>query len=367
MRGGVLLAVAVLAWLVAIVAWVGNDPQLDQAWGPFSTYNTSPDGMSLAFAYLMARHGAPESSPANVRRLVRDVSREPLPSAATIFKIGPRPDDTRTTLLSAGEEGWIRSGGRLVIGLTAPYAGLATRSGDCTPFRSVFPISPPLPEIDSPNCRSLAGAALRRFHSLVINDHGPVVARWPLGTGEVIAFSMPEAISNQFLDRPGNLELLERLAGSGRTVLFDETAHGIAEGSTVWHLLTEDWRLGPAMVLLGGAAVASFWRRAKRVGPPERPERDVRSEAVDLVQSLGQLYDRSVNRGESLRLYYQGLVRAVHERTGLSGEPLERLVRKRTKGYDPRPRSKDVSREEFQRMLAILNQAYETVGYANTR
>jgi hypothetical protein len=360
LRGAVLLAIAILAWLAAIVAFVGNDPELDEAYGPFSTYNTSPGGMSQAFAYLGARSGT-------VRRLVEDVSREPLPAAATIFKIAPLPDDERQNLLSAGEEEWIRSGGRLVIGLTAPYGGLATRSDTCTPSRAVFPITPPLPRVDSPHCRSLGGAALQRFHSLVINDHGSVLARWPLGTGEVIAFSMPEALSNQYLDRLGNLELLERLAGTGRTVLFDETAHGIAEQSSVWELLVEDWRLGPAMILLAAAAVALFWRRSKRVGPPERPERDIRSEAVDLVQSLGQLYDRSVDREEALRLYYQGLVRAVHERTRLSGEPLERLVRDRTRGYDPRPKPKDITREEFQRMLAILNQAYETVGYANTR
>jgi hypothetical protein len=205
-----------------------------------------------------------------------------------------------------------------------------------------------------------------RFHSLINNDAGPVLARWPLGAGEVLAFSMPEVLANEYIDRTGNLALLDRLAGRG-AVYFDEMAHGMVRDSSLWAMLIDDWRLGPAMVLLAAAALASFWRRAKPTGPPERSERDERSEAVDLVQSLGQLYDRSVDREEALRLYYQGLVRAVHARTGLSGEALDRLVRQRTEGFDPQPRYKDISREEFRRMLAILNHAYETVGYANTR
>jgi hypothetical protein len=160
--------------------------------------------------------------------------------------------------------------------------------------------------------------------------------------------------------------LLERLSGNG-AVYFDETMHGIAQEGSIWELLVEQWRLGPALAILAAAVLAAFWRKSRATGGPERGDRDVRSDAVELVQSLGQLYDRAVDREESLRLYYQALVRAVHARTGLSGDALDRLVRERTRGYDPRPRFQDISREEFQRMLHILNHAYETVGYANTR
>jgi hypothetical protein len=143
--------------------------------------------------------------------------------------------------------------------------------------------------------------------------------------------------------------------------------HGIEEETSIWDLLLVDWRLGPALFILGLAACVWFWRRVRPTGEPERDARDTRSEAVDLVQSMGQLYDRALDREESLRVYYQGLLRAVHARTHLTGEALERLVRARTQGYDPAPRFQDITREEFQRMLKILNDAYETVGYANTR
>lgn len=394
MRGAWLaLAVAVLASCTAVVSWVGNDPRLSDTYGAFSTYNTSPSGLSQAYAYLAARRAEP-----NVRRLVREIAAERAPAAATIFRIGaaavplePVPDREEDEsaeddpkkegspakpaakpralekLIGGDEEAWVRSGGRLVIGFATAYADLEADPVACGSYRSVFPVDPPLPGPDSPICRSLTGGGMRRFHSLVSTEHGPVLARWPLGAGDVIAFSMPHAFVNGEIDRGRNLELLERLAGENRVVYFDEMALGIGRQSSMWDLLVVDWRLGPAMVLLAAAAVASFWRRAKQAGPPERPDRDVRSEAIDLVQSLGQLYDRSVTRDQALRLYYQALARAVHARTGLSGDALDLAVRERARGYDPRPNLKEMSREEFQRKLAILNHAYETVGYANNR
>lgn len=394
------MVLVVAVWLAALVAWIDRDPRFSEtAYDAFSSYNTSAGGVSQAFGYLAATHRG-------ARRLMRDIGLERPPRNATIFRIGsagvarwfdlealdekkPEKDEKKEndekkkpgkkakkeerktkpvdSLIGDSEDAWIRSGGRLVIVPAAELAQIRIDPGKCSEDRQVFPIDPPLPKIDVPNCHSFSGAGLQRFHSLLINDSGPLLVRRQLGAGEVIVFSMPEALSNEHLGRSGNLAFLEWLAGSGRPVYFDETVHGIEEESSLWDLLVGEWRLGPALVVLAMAAMAAFWRKARATGLPERIEADVRSEAVDLVQSLGQLYDRAVDREESLRLYYQGLVRAVHARTGLTGEALERLVRSRTEGYDPKPTFHDISREEFQRLLKILNHAYETVGYANTR
>jgi hypothetical protein len=384
-----LIAAALLAWFVALAVWIGDDPGLaEAAYDDFSTYNTANGGLSHAFGYLRATHRGSG-------RLMRDVVTERPPDNATIFRIGdpgaPRwqrveekkaeekKDDKKTgakkkpepkhieSLIDESEEAWIRRGGRLVIAPAADTAEIRVVGGVCSDLRRVFPIDPPLPAVDAPRCATLSGPGLQRFHSLLTNDSGPVLVRRQLGAGEILVFSMPSALANELLGHGGNLAMLERLAGSGRPVLFDETMHGIEIESSLWDLLAGEWRLGPAFVVLALAALAAFWRKARATGLPERDEADVRSEAVDLVQSLGQLYDRAVDREEALRLYYQGLVRAVHARTGLKGEALERLVRSRTEGYDPKPRYQDISREEFQRALKILNHAYETVGYADTR
>ena len=385
-----IVVIAALLWFVILGAWIGEDPELSAtAYDALSSYNTSAGGVSQAFGYLALRYGG-------VRRIVRNMALEQPPRNATILRIGAvrlpafmelekeskrgskkekqKKEEEKKKLakraeklLDDSEEAWVRAGGRLVIAPSGEYLQIQLDPGTCSDYRQVFPTDPPLPRIDVPNCHSMSGAGLQRFHSLLINDSGPVLARWPLGAGEVIVFSLPEALSNEYVGRSNNLVLLDWLAGSGRPVYFDETIHGIEMESSVWDLLVTGWGLGPAMVILAAAALAAFWRKARATGPPERAEREIRSEAVDLVQSLGQLYDRAVDREESLRLYYQALVRTVHARTGLTGEALDRLVRRRTEGYDPRPRFKDITREDFQRMLKILNHAYETVGYANTR
>ena len=387
-----IVGTAIAAFFIAFASWIGDDPRLaGHEYDAFSSYNTSPGGMSQAFGYLAARRPG-------VSRLIRSVAFERPPHDAIILRFGServpvyvekKKDEEKKEpppkkpgkhepkeesvfkgvdkMLADDEEAWVRAGGRLLIAPSADFQQLHLEPEKCVALRPVFPIDPPLPRIDVPDCHTMSGAALQRFHSLVNGSGGPVIARWPLGAGDVILFSAPEAFSNEYLGKGGNLALLESFAADRRAVYFDETIHGIEDESTMWDLLVGEWRLGPAISILAIAALFSFWRKTRPTGPPERADRDVRSEAVDLVQSMGQLYDRAVDREESLRLYYQALVRAVHARTGLSGEPLERLVRERTEGYDPRPKFKDISTVEFQRMLKILNHAYETVGYAITR
>jgi hypothetical protein len=367
--------IAIAAWALAGTAWMARDPRLAaSAYDLFSTYNTSPAGMSQAYAYLRMRRS-------DAGRLLDGIEQQKLSSTATLFRIDPRPgvveaenDDEKKeesapresrALLDAVDEAWVRSGGRLVVGLTETHRRATVVSADCGTQRVVFPLSPPVPEIDVPNCRVLGGTELQQYHALVLNDAAPALARAAIGRGEVILFSLPEALANEHLSK--NLELLEWLAGRSRPVYFDETVHGLRRAGTLADLLIAEWRLGPALFLLALAALAHVWRRARRIGAPDPPEPDVRTEAADLVDSVALLYDRAVDHAGALRLYYQSLVRAVHARTGLTGEALERAVRERTAGYDPRPRHDDLSRDEFQRMLKILNRAYETVGYANTR
>ena len=379
------LVIAIVASIAVLSAWVANDPLLSEGgFEAFSSYNTSPGGLSQAFAYLETKHHG-------AHRLERDIAREKVPSDAVVLRVGSvfatqpvviekiekkkskkkeKPKiETKVlvNLLSDEDEAWVRSGGRLIIAPSANVADIVLNAQTCSKYHDVYPVEPPLPAPSLDTCHSLGGSGLQRFHSLITNDDGPVLARWPLGSGEVLLFSLPEAFSNEYLDRDGNLALLERLAGDRRAVYFDETLHGIEEKGSVSDVIIGEWRLGPAIAILAVAAMAAFWRRVRPNGAPDRADADTRTEGVELVQSLGQLYDRAVDRDAALRLYYQAFTRAVHARTGLTGEPLERFVRERTTGYDPSPRFHDITKEEFLRALEILNHAHETVGHATTR
>lgn len=397
----------IAAWLLVMVGWIGSDQRVSwAAFDEYSSYNAAPEGMSQAFGYLRARRGESRvgriTDPAEIWRLdpkgtilraggswpamdpwwrrrepekkdeteakdedAAESDEEAKKKLKAKLKPPPREEKLVLPLLEEGEADWLRRGGRLVIAIHGAYRQVRSVEAGCIGLLAVFPMDPPLPAFSHPVCRTLEGPALQDFHSLVNNGPHPVLMRSKYGKGEILLFAMPAILSNEHLGKDGHLALLDRLAGNG-PVYFDESVHGIVSSNSVFGMLTEEWGLGMAMLLLFTAALLLFWRRARRFGSPDRPETEQRSDAVDLVDSVGQLYDRSLDRDQSLRMYYSALVRLVHARTGLTGEALDRYVREKTKGYNPRPRSNDFSRDEFQRMLRILNHAYETVGYGRS-
>lgn len=384
MRGSrVIFWITVLVWIIVPVTWIGRDPNLaTSAFDLFSTYNTSPGGTSLAYSYLQSRFGE-----SRVKRLVDPSG--PYAENATVIRIGPdssgvkwweekpkpeakskKPDKSIqrdvSPLLETWEEEFVRRGGRLIIAFDDTYRQVSADTVDCAGLRQVFPMSPDLPEVALPHCRVLRGPGLQQFHSLLLNGSEPVLVRSNHGRGEVMLLSLPEIFSNEHIGKVGHVALLERLAAGPGPIYFDETVHRAFGGTSLAGMLIEDWRLGPSIAFFFSAALLLFWRRARRLGAPDRIEREERSDAIDLVDSVGQLYDRSIDREAALRLYYHSLTRLVHERTGLSGEALERSMRERTAGYDRKSRPDDMSKDEFQRMLRILNHAYETVGHGRT-
>ncbi len=211
---------------------------------------------------------------------------------------------------------------------------------------------------------------------MLLAGENPVIARLPLGRGDVVLLSCPDVFHNARLAVGDHLALLTALAGpagpagtAGRPVYFDERSHGIVADEGLLAVLSR-WGLGPALLLAGLAALALFCRQAVRIGPPERDPGDTRSEAVDLVDSLGELYDRALSRGDAVRLYWEGFVHTVAIDTGLSGAALEARARELAAGFTPPSRSPglprsplslapndDLSREGFEHALAALNSA----------
>ena len=82
-------ALAVVAYLVAALVWVGNDRRAARAVFPAgSVWNTGDDGLSLAFAYLSAR-AAGQPPGARVAVLTRRLESTPLPPRAVLLRVEP--------------------------------------------------------------------------------------------------------------------------------------------------------------------------------------------------------------------------------------------------------------------------------------
>jgi hypothetical protein len=200
---------------------------------------------------------------------------------------------------------------------------------------------------------------------VILAGENPVIARLPLGLGDVVLLSCPDVFHNARLAVGDHLALLAALASSvgpespeshSRPAYFDELSHGLRADTGLLDVLSR-WGLGPALLLAGLAALAVAARQKVRVGPAERDPPDRRSEAVDLIDSLGELYDRALSRGDAIRLYWEGFVHAVAVDTGFAGSNLAARARELAAGFTPPPPGENLSREGFERALRALNSA----------
>jgi hypothetical protein len=402
-RGAWLLALALALYVLGVAIQVRYDRRsMREVFEPGSVFNTSDEGLSLAYGYLRAK-AARAKRGATVDTLHRRVDPEVLPTRAVVFRVQPsvaplllleeeteeeededkkdgkdskddkdgekaEEDEPKVAerpapLLTDSEEAWVRGGGRLVLALAVPYGPLELDpiQGKAT-VRKVFPLWPGVARLAPEKPAALAGPPLASGHSLFLVGEAPVVARLPIGSGEVFLLSIPEVFSNGRLSQAQHLAFLESLAGinEGRAVLFDERAHGLGETAGLFETLGS-WGLGPLVLLVGLTAATAFWRAALRIGPPERDDRDTRSEAVELLDSLADLYDRALGRGDAIRLYHESFVHAVAAETGLRGPALEARVRgllDASGGFDPPAAGEDLPRDRFERTLRALNQAF---------
>jgi hypothetical protein len=334
------LILAVAAFFAAAVIWIGNDRNAGQrAFDEFSVENTSDSGLSLAFSYLQ-RTG---------RRVVRlDEQLRPALIArnAVVVRAGEpsapflaeevedrrsrlsKPHREKSPLLTQAEDDFVRGGGRIVFATTKSFGPIDIQGVKLTEKSAarVFPIWPGVDSIPLAPPRGIVMSTLPP-HMLVLftADAIPVVARETIGAGDVIVMSIPETLQNAHLRSGQALPLLLAIAGSDRAVYFDESIHGFQSTDSPFDLMKE-WGLGPFLMMIGIAGLLLFWRNSTRVGPAEDDYRETRSDAVDLVRSLGALYKSATTDDEAISMYREALVRTVAAQTGLRGDALYRRV-----------------------------------------
>ena len=390
MRRRLLPVIAVAACFVVAIIWIGSDRSAgEHTFDDYSVENTSPTGLSVAFRYLQ-RTGR------RVVRLDAPVGDAAIPSNAVVIRAGilaepsfaeeevkpkgkkkgkqkqiklPEKLKRVTPLLTPEEDDWVRGGGRLVLATRVAFGPLEVRGDKKGVAAKVFPIWPGVTAISVDEGRTFTTASLDpRMHALFTINGEPAIARESIGAGEVIVMSIPEVLQNNFVRRRGALPLLEALAPANRPIYFDESIHGFDDSSGTVAILKQ-WALGPMLLLFALAALLYFWRNAKRLGPPEDDVRETRSDAIDLVGSLGTLYMSVMTDDEAIAMYREALVRSVAVQTGLRGEALYRRVSDLTQHDVAVSSSRRMKPAAFRRHLNILNEAFRKLGvmHANHR
>lgn len=363
MRRALPLVVALAAFVAFGILWIVTDRRASQRmFDVYSTSNTSEEGLSLAYGYLAKTR--------KVAQLTRPLARVEIEQDAVVFRvahefetffdpedlapgqIGP-PRPKRQALLSAREDEFVRAGGRFVIAARA--GGLESAAALAEKAEKVFPVWPAVGDLElEPDAQAFTELRPRML-ALFASGARVVIARERIGAGELFVVSAPGLLRNENLVR--NLALLSALAGDGRPVYFDEVVHGIVSDDGALALMKE-WNLSAFLLLLGITAALLFWREGRRVGPAEEDYRDTRSDAVDLVRSLGALYHEVTSDGEAIALYHDALMRTVAHQTGLRGEALHKRVADLAGGLVlPRGAGK-MPRSVFEKHLAALNEAF---------
>jgi hypothetical protein len=326
------LLLAIAAFFALGILWIITDRRAaERVYDEYSSANTSPEGLSQAAAYLGRR-----GKSAMLTRAIEHAGVEP---NAVVFRVtherefvfAPEdPDDKQfgpprpkeQALLSDAEDAFVRRGGRMVlaahIGLLptgTPQKGVATK---------VFPLWPGVDKLGIAEKSSAFRRLQPRMHAVFVAGSDVIVARQRIGEGDLFVLSWPEIFRNDLLSKQHHLTLLAALAGK-RPVYFDEVPHGIVTGDGTLELM-KDWNLGPFLVMLAVVALLFFWRASRRVGPPEDEYRETRSDAIDLVHSLGALYKDVTSYAEAISLYHDSLTRTVAHTSGLRGDALRKRV-----------------------------------------
>jgi hypothetical protein len=379
-----------VAWAAAVVfvagayRVIGAGGRRGTGLEPGSVYNESKQGASLAFRYLQERARAGRAAP---RVLSQRLGPGRLPQDGVLLRLAPtnvpavlalreekggasKSKPAPVPLLAPAELTWVSGGGRLVLALRSDYGPVSVRAGGASgSVRKVFPIWPRVTTLapDVPP-RGLAGPPVDDAQTLFASGTARLAARLPLGRGDVLLLSAPELLANERLGQADHLRLLEALAPPERPVAFDEWAHGLGQEEGLLRLLFA-WGFGPALLTGALAFGLAIWRSRARLGPEEDDAPEARSEAVDLVESLSELYDRALSRRDAAALDLEGFRRAVALRTGRKGAALERHVRELVaRPLPPLKATGEITGAELARRLETLNDAYRRLQeHAHTR
>ena len=287
-----------------------------------SSYGTQPTGLA-AVATLFTRFGHP------VLRQRGSLAKTTLDPALTMFVIEPQSltNDDDATLLE-----FVTRGGRLVIGGSEPFYLRRLRDHppqwDPSGVSSYFEIAPKL------NARRVdaggSGAWTSPGSGTVVAHAGDtaLLTSERVGQGEIFFLADASPIENNYLGRADNAAFALGLAGnSGRPVGFAEGTHGYGEARGLSAIPTP-WKV--ALVIFAAAAVVLAWSRSRRLGPPDRPSRDLPPPRAEYVRALAVSLERARDPGTALAPLQQWarlhIARRAHLRSDASPEEIDRAA-----------------------------------------
>ncbi len=290
--------VAIVAAAIVVVNLVAQG--LDRAVGgdepggaAGSSYATAPDGLA-AFGSLLTHYGR------RVTQQRGSIADDPPPETATAFVLEP------SELTSNDAEAllqFVSAGGHLVVGGKSPFylhnlsdAPPTWQPSGASSWITVDPSFGRVREIDGAGAG--AWAAPGRGRTIVGTNELALVTRDSVGQGEIYYLADGSPLENAYLSSGDNAAFALALAGGAdRPVVFAEGVHGYGARRGL-AAIPDRWKV--ALVLVGVAALAFVWSRARRFGPPDRVARDLPPARAVYVNAISISLERTRDRAGAL-------------------------------------------------------------------
>jgi len=297
-----------------------------------SSYATAPHGLA-AYADLLRRAGHEVS---RLRRAPEEATLDPAGTVVVLDPEGPRRAD------AAALRAFVERGGRLVAGGALPEAWLAELVDDepewsRRPLARAVPLAP-VGEVRGvarvraagPGSWSETGEALPALG----DGNRTLLAVAAVGRGRMLLIADASPLQNRLLDEADNAALGLAVAGPrGRPVAFVESVHGYGAASGL-AAIPRRWLAALAGVVL--AALVFLVARGRRLGPPEREDRELPPARREYVESLAAVLARTPRPGDAATPVRAEVRTRIALRAGLGGDPDERelLEAGRRQGLD---------------------------------
>jgi hypothetical protein len=296
----------------------GNEPGGERD----SSYATAADG-AAAYASLLARYGH------SVGRQRGEIEYSQLVGADTVIVLDPAAvtDEEAAALLQ-----FAGSGGRLVIGDSAPYyldrfrdAAPTWEFGAPTTWTEIDPAFGDVRAVQT--ARGGVWTSAGSGEVVVGDAQAALLTRDAVGAGEIYFLADPSPLENAVLAEADNAAFGIALATTApqQRIVFVEGVHGYGAERGLSAIPTHwKWAIGMLMV----AALAFVWSRARRFGPPDRAARELPPARAEYVRALSQTLERTRDRANAFSYVQEWTRQRVIERASLRPEATaEEVVR----------------------------------------
>lgn len=286
----IIIAAIVLVYFASSLVTGVYQPPSTTPTGTSSSADTSPVGTE-GMARLLAARGH------DVQSLTTPLSNAALPTGGTLFVLDPV---SAVTPSLPALEGYLDSGGHLVLGGQIPTSTLQTLLGT-TPV-PVWQSSPsgnasPVEHTGADaGVSTVLGGAVGSWHvpttprlSVLLQGlGGPLAVDASVGRGTLFLLASTTPLQNSQLARADDAAFALDLAGpAGAPVAFDEYDHGLGRSGTGLDALPTHWKVALVLALL--AALVWMWSAARRFGPPQQVERELIPPRVAHVDAMAAL------------------------------------------------------------------------------